>query len=200
MSGFWLDRPTLVTGGTGFLGKHLVEHFRSRGCGELIVPSHGQCDLLDRSSIQAFLNEHRVDVVSSSFGECELDFTAAANGGVDFTGILQVFHALFAQGNAQGITFVASSGDNGALACTSTAFDKNPKNGTNFVLGVENPASDPSVTSVMRPVGSTVTVPVKGIGLCVVLPDKSFQLSVPLTVPSAAGVTMPSAWRVRISP
>jgi len=52
--------------------------------------------------------------VSSSFGECEQDFLPAANGGTDFTGILKTFHALFQQGNAQGITFLASSGDNGA--------------------------------------------------------------------------------------
>jgi subtilase family serine protease len=108
-------------------------------------------DLTDASIAAAYTQvdeENRVDVVSSSFGECELDFTAAANGGVDFTGILQTFHSLFAQGNAQGITFVASSGDNGAVACTSTVFATNPSNSTNFVLGVENPASDPSVTAV----------------------------------------------------
>ncbi len=108
-------------------------------------------DLTDAAIVAGYTQvdeDNAVDVVSSSFGECELDFTAAANGGVDFTGILQVFHALFVQGNAQGITFVASSGDNGAVPCTSTAFDSNPTNGTNFVLGVSNPASDPNVTAV----------------------------------------------------
>jgi subtilase family serine protease len=89
-----------------------------------------------------------VDVVSSSFGECELDFLPAANGGTDFTGILKTFHALFQQGNSQGITFLASSGDNGAPACTSFVFDNNPTNGTNYVLGVSNPADDPNVTAV----------------------------------------------------
>jgi subtilase family serine protease len=89
-----------------------------------------------------------VDVVSSSFGECELDFLPAANGGTDFTSILKTFHALFQQGNAQGITFLASSGDNGAPACTSFAFDNNPTNGTDYVLGVSNPADDPNVTAV----------------------------------------------------
>jgi subtilase family serine protease len=92
--------------------------------------------------------DNAVDVVSSSFGECELDFTAAYNGGTDFTSILKTFHAAFQQGNAQGITFLASSGDNGAPACVSQAFSNNPTNGTNFVLGVENPADDPSVTAV----------------------------------------------------
>ena len=94
-------------------------------------------------------DENVVDVVSSSFGECELDFVAAANGGVDFTSVLKQFHALFQQGNAQGITFLASSGDNGAPACIPPAFQSNPTTaGTNFVLGVENPASDPNITAV----------------------------------------------------
>jgi len=108
-------------------------------------------DLTDASIVDAYLQvdeDNAVDVVSSSFGECELDFTAAANGGEDFTPILLLFHDLFAQGNSQGITFVASSGDNGAVPCTSTAFDNDPTNGTNFVLGVSNPASDPDVTAV----------------------------------------------------
>ncbi len=43
---------------------------------------------------------------------------------------------------------MASSGDNGGVPCTSIAFDNNPTNGTNFVAGVENPASDPNVTGV----------------------------------------------------
>ena len=91
-----------------------------------------------------------VDVVSSSFGECELDFTAAYNNGTDFTSILKTFHSLFQQGNAQGITFLASSGDNGAPSCVSQTFANSPVliDGTNFVLGVQNPADDPNVTAV----------------------------------------------------
>jgi subtilase family serine protease len=91
-----------------------------------------------------------VDVVSSSFGECELDFTAAYNNGTDFTSILKTIHSLLQQGNAQGITFVASSGDSGAPSCVSQAFADSPVliDGTNFVLGVQNPADDPNVTSV----------------------------------------------------
>jgi subtilase family serine protease len=99
------------------------------------------------------------DVVSSSFGECELDFTAAYNGGEDFTSILKTFHALFQQGSAQGITFLASSGDNGALACVSEAFANNPTNGTSFVPGVENPADDPNVTAVGGTNLSTTATP-----------------------------------------
>jgi subtilase family serine protease len=108
-------------------------------------------DLSDDSIIDAYAavdEDNAVDVVSSSFGECELDFTPAYNGGVDFTSILKTFHSLFQQGNAQGITFLASSGDNGGVPCVSEAFANNPTNGTSFVPGVENPASDPNVTGV----------------------------------------------------
>ncbi len=119
-------------------------------------------DLTDDSIAAAYtaVNEdNAVDVVSSSFGECELDFTAAYNGGVDYTSILRTFHALFQQGNAQGITFVASSGDNGAVPCVSAAFANNPTNGTSFVLGVENPADDPNVTAVGGTNLSTTATP-----------------------------------------
>jgi subtilase family serine protease len=112
---------------------------------------YNMADLSDASIIDAYTavdEDNAVDVVSSSFGECELDFTPAYNGGVDFTSILKTFHSLFQQGNAQGITFLASSGDNGGVPCVSEAFANNPTNGTSFVPGVENPASDPNVTAV----------------------------------------------------
>jgi subtilase family serine protease len=110
-------------------------------------------DLSNDSVAEAYAlvdEDNAVDVVSSSFGQCELDFTAAYNNGTDFTSIPKTFHALFQQGNAQGITFLASSGDNGAPDCLSQAFADAPGviPGTNFVLGVENPASDPNITAV----------------------------------------------------
>ena len=110
-------------------------------------------DLSNDSVTEAYAlvdEDNAVDVVSSSFGQCELDFTAAYNNGTDFTSIPKTFHALFQQGNAQGITFLASSGDNGAPDCVSQAFADAPGviNGTDFVLGVENAASDPNITAV----------------------------------------------------
>jgi subtilase family serine protease len=123
---------------------------------------YDMADLSDASIADAYAavdEDNVVDVVSSSFGECELDFTAAANGGTDFTSILKTFHALFQQGNAQGITFVASSGDSGGVPCLSPAFENNPTNGTNFIAGVENPASDPNVTGVGGTNLQTVATP-----------------------------------------
>jgi subtilase family serine protease len=106
-------------------------------------------DLSDAAILSAYLNiveGNKIDIVSSSFGGCELFYSAAYNGGVDQSGILDVYDQLFKQGNAQGITFVASSGDSGGLGCP----DVNYLSGlpSKFVAGVENPASSPHVTGV----------------------------------------------------
>jgi subtilase family serine protease len=108
-------------------------------------------DLSDGSIIDGYtqiVDDNLADVVSSSFGGCELAYTAAANGGTDFTFLLQLEHNIYVQGNAQGITFLASSGDNGAAACYPAAFYENQNFSTDYVLGVESPASDPNVTGV----------------------------------------------------
>ena len=95
----------------------------------------------------AIIENNTYDIVSSSFGECELTYTAAYNGGVDDTAQLRTYHEEFLQGNVQGITFIASSGDNGGLDCPSVAYYTQGRAGT-FVAGVETPASDPNVTAV----------------------------------------------------
>lgn len=87
-------------------------------------------------------------LVNSSFGGCEALYTAAYNGGSDYTYILSAYDDLFAQGNAEGITFVASSGDEGALACPDTNYFSASSAVSRFVPGVSFPASDPHVTAV----------------------------------------------------
>lgn len=119
-------------------------------------------DLSDSSVIDGYTavdEDNRVDVVSSSFGQCELDYTAPYNGGVSFLNLLRTYHQLFQQGNAQGITFMASSGDSGAVPCVTAAFANNPTNGTNFILGVSTPAADPNVTAVGGTNLSTTATP-----------------------------------------
>jgi subtilase family serine protease len=90
---------------------------------------------------------NNVDIVSSSFGGCELVYTPAYNGGADFTYVARIQHELFVQGNTQGITFLASSGDEGGKVCPSPAYVLNGKNGA-FIPSVSTPASDPNVTAV----------------------------------------------------
>jgi subtilase family serine protease len=150
-------------------------------------------DLSDDNITAAYTDvdeDNAVDVVSSSFGECELDFTAAYNNGTDFTGILKTFHALFQQGNAQGITFLASSGDNGAVPCISQALADSPVNidGTNFVLGVENPASDPNVTAVGGTNLQTAATPTAN-DVTYVSENANFDPRVPVPIPLPNGTT-----------
>jgi subtilase family serine protease len=92
------------------------------------------------------IESNEVDAISSSFGGCELFYFAAYNGGQDFRGILRAQDELFLQGNAQGITFLASSGDSAGKGCTTVDYLSGQPG--KFIAGVENPASDPNVTAV----------------------------------------------------
>ena len=106
-------------------------------------------DLSDQSLISALtavVNDDTADVVSMSFGQCELYYTAAYNSGQDQSGILEIYSELFKQGNAEGITFLAASGDQGGLSCLNPEyFEGNPGH---FIPGVSVPAADPNVTAV----------------------------------------------------
>jgi subtilase family serine protease len=104
------------------------------------------------------VNANTYDMVNSSFGGCELEYTAAYNGGTDMTSVLTTLDEIFAQGNTQGITFVASSGDQSGLLCPNVAYSNGGSNGV-FVLGVSTPADDPNVTAVGGGNLVTLTVP-----------------------------------------
>lgn len=109
------------------------------------IPSLSNQNIID--AYARIINDNVVDVVSSSFGECELAYTAAYNNGLDETEALEFEHELFLQGNAQGITFLASSGDSAGLECPSPDYFSGRSDGT-FVPSVSYPASDPAVTAV----------------------------------------------------
>jgi subtilase family serine protease len=109
---------------------------------------------LDDDSIIASLTDideqNLVDVVNMSFGGPEAGYSPAYNGGVNFEGIIGVYDDLFAEGNTQGITFVAASGDWGgkdfpAPACF-TASAPNPCGAMQVGVGI--PAASPHVTAV----------------------------------------------------
>ena len=80
---------------------------------------------LDDDSILAGITdivEYNVaDVVNMSFGGAEALYTAAYNGGVDYTGILGIYDDFFMEADSLGITFVAASGDWGAKSTPAVA-------------------------------------------------------------------------------
>lgn len=110
-------------------------------------------DLSDSNIIDGLLqilNDNKADVVNMSFGGPEIFYTPAYNDGQDLTDILGIYDDIFKQGNAQGITFVASSGDQGALPAPPLAcFDPSATSACgSFQPSAETPASSPHVTGV----------------------------------------------------
>ncbi|AFL89969.1 putative protease [Terriglobus roseus DSM 18391] len=100
------------------------------------------------AGLAKIVNDNQADVVSMSFGGPEAFYTAAYNGGTDYTYLLQEENDLMAQGVAQGITFVASSGDAGALTSFPVAcFDGIPDCGAALPSAMF-PASSPNVVGV----------------------------------------------------
>lgn len=107
-------------------------------------------DLSDQNIIAGYLTiveANEADIVSSSFGGCELTYLPAYNNGVDETYLLNIEHELYQQGNAQGISFLASSGDEAGLECPTVNYVVNGTNGK-FIPSVSVPAADSAVTAV----------------------------------------------------
>lgn len=102
------------------------------------------------AGLTTIIDQNQADVVSMSFGGPEIGYTPAYNGGQDATSILGVYDDTFARGNAQGITFIASSGDAGALSIPPIAcFEPGATSACgSFQPSVEMPASSPHVTGV----------------------------------------------------
>jgi subtilase family serine protease len=101
----------------------------------------------------AIIEDNKADIVNLSFGGPEGFYLAAYNNGIDATGILKSYESLFKQGNAQGITFIASSGDSGGYSLPSLSyFTTMPQNppviAGDFRPGIEYPTSSPNVTAV----------------------------------------------------
>ncbi len=118
---------------------------------EYNIPNLSDQHILD--GYVAIVDDNLADIVTSSFGGAEGLYTAEYNGGEDFTWILQLYDEVFRQGNAQGITFLASSGDAGGLSIPSLSYFTTPPQDPpviagQFLPGIESPASSPHVTAV----------------------------------------------------
>jgi len=88
-------------------------------------------------AVEYAVTQNIAPIISYSFGDCERGFSAS-----DST----AFESLAQQANAQGITWVASSGDSGAAGCDA-AFSST-SNQASKGLAVNFPASIPEVTGV----------------------------------------------------
>jgi GDP-L-fucose synthase len=57
MMSFWQDKTVLVTGGSGFLGVHVVERLKAVGA-KVITPSHKEFDLVKLEDIRAMYDKY----------------------------------------------------------------------------------------------------------------------------------------------
>ncbi len=89
-------------------------------------------------------------VVSTSYGECELAYTTAYAGSDQTSILTSGYHDVFLQGNSEGITFTVSSGDNAGLDCPQAGYFTNTAGGGKYsdTKGVETSADDPNVVAV----------------------------------------------------
>ena len=57
------DKSILVTGGSGFLGRHVVDGFRKAGCKKVVAPRKQEFDLTEPNSARRLLGHYRPDIV-----------------------------------------------------------------------------------------------------------------------------------------
>lgn len=59
----WAAKRVLVTGGSGFLGSHVVEELQRRGYGELSVPRRREYDLVEMEAVRRLFRDTRPDLL-----------------------------------------------------------------------------------------------------------------------------------------
>ena len=57
------NKRVVVTGGSGFLGSHLVERLKGSGCGNVFAPAHQEIDLTNNDAIERLFAKYRPEVL-----------------------------------------------------------------------------------------------------------------------------------------
>jgi len=59
----YVDKRIVVTGGSGFLGSHVVEKLRGRGYSNVFIPGSSEYDLVKRDGILGMMEAYKPDVI-----------------------------------------------------------------------------------------------------------------------------------------
>ena len=49
---FWKKKRVMVTGGYGFLGKHVLEELTKKGCEDIFIPRQKDYDLVQMNAVK----------------------------------------------------------------------------------------------------------------------------------------------------
>ena len=62
-NGYWSAKRVWITGGTGFLGRHLCDALAAMGCGNILATGSKDCDLRDPTAIRSLLADFKPHIV-----------------------------------------------------------------------------------------------------------------------------------------
>ena len=57
------NKRILVTGGTGFLGRHLIARLERAGCHNIVAPAHSEYDLTSLDAVERMFDKHQPEIV-----------------------------------------------------------------------------------------------------------------------------------------
>ena len=63
MDNYWDNKRVTVTGGAGFLGTHLVNKLKARGCENIFVPQYPEYDLVNMNDVRRMYEVSKPDIV-----------------------------------------------------------------------------------------------------------------------------------------
>ena len=63
MSNFWKNKSVSITGGNGFLGKHVRKRLEQRNCKKISIVDHKKYNLVDGRDIQRMYDDQKPDII-----------------------------------------------------------------------------------------------------------------------------------------